>query len=166
MKYTQRCRNTHSSRVSMRLGQSASRESVMTMGRTLGKQNCDTAPNVERKIERGGAPSAEVVRFTSSYTKSSEGADSPIPVDLDGWLTAAQRETRLNCPGARGSGANQRCIREISLGLLLLLVLIGFAIVSWYGIGLAYDYMSTLPIRNQSNPESFAPNAPGMSSPV
>jgi hypothetical protein len=57
-------------------------------------------------------------------------------------------------------------ISKISLGLLLLMVLVGFTIICWYGIGLAYHYMSTLPIPNQSNPELFSPNTPSMLSPV
>jgi hypothetical protein len=106
------------------------------------------------------------VRFTSSYTQSPEGADSPIPDDLDRWPIEAEHETRLNWPKLQEVERIKAGISEISLALLLLVVLIGFAIVCWYGIGMAYDYMSTLPIRNQSNPDLFSPNAPRMSSPV
>ena len=106
------------------------------------------------------------VRFTSSYTQSPEGADPPIPDDLDRLPTEAEYETRLNWPELQEVERVKARISEISLGLLLLLMLIGFTIICWCGIELAYHYMSTLPIPNQSNPELFSPNAPSMSSSV
>jgi hypothetical protein len=83
----------------------------------------------------------QAVRFTSSYTQSPEDADSPLTDDLDRWPTEVEHETRSNWPERQEVERIKAGISEISLALLLLMVLISFAIVCWYGIGLAYDYV-------------------------
>jgi len=120
---------------------------------------------IKNATDRRVLSTGRAARFRSNCTQSPEGLDSPIPDDLHRWPTEAEFETRLNWPELQEVERINAGISEIGLGLLLLMVLIGFAIVIWYGIGSAYGYMSTLPIPNQSNPELFLPNAPSVSSP-
>ena len=62
-------------------------------------------------------------------------ADSPRSNDLDRWFTTATKEAEGSWAELIRVESMTTRVAEVSIGLLLLLTLIGLAIVCWEGIG-------------------------------
>ena len=74
----------------------------------------------------------------SEAVESLGGADAPRSDDLHRALIEARQEIEFDCAEPRGWEPIKAWITEISLGLLLLAALVGFAIVCWEFIECIY----------------------------
>lgn len=82
-----------------------------------------------------GGADAEIVKFASTYGESPDAADSPVSYDLHTRLLEAAIGTKFGWLEFRKWERIKAVVKEVSLGLLLLAALIGFAIVCWIGLG-------------------------------
>ena len=94
--------------------------------------------NGEGSIDPYEASAVNLSKSATTYTQLTEGADSPPENDLDRWFTAATQDAEEYWVElVRAESLNSVAI--ISIGLLLLVTLIGFAILCWESVGWVYD---------------------------
>ena len=100
----------------------------------IGQKDSHAQANARREIDRDDTLALNL-RGLPIDPWLADRADSPRSNDLDRWFTTATKETEESWTELIKVESMTTRVAVVSIGLLLLLTLIGLAIVCWEGIG-------------------------------